>query len=122
MSLLPYFCRRRFFWAVALLAAAAVGAAGLLAGWGTVSPERAVYDRIAVGISSEQVGAMLGDWSPGMTIGSLYSYRTVWRAPNGARIILTFDSDDKVTRKEFEEGDRSLTGRLKRLAGRLRMR
>ena len=37
-----------------LLTVAAVGLVGLLAVWGTESPERAAYDKIQVGMSQDE--------------------------------------------------------------------
>ena len=111
-----FLTRRRLFLA-ALLLTAALGVVGLLASWGTESPERATYNRIQVGMNNEQLDAILGGWSCEWHVEqSRWSYES-WGAPNGATIDVSFDSDGRVTDKSFEEGDLSLTGRVKRLFG-----
>ena len=67
----------------------------------------------------------LGPIRMGAEIGPRTSHRNRWRPveawemSDGAWITLFYDGDHKVTDKSFEEGDQSLTGRLKRLTGRL---
>jgi len=44
----------------------------------------------------------------------------VWAMDDGARITVHYDGKDKVRAKEIDEGDQSVTARVKRFAGRLR--
>src|SRR5262249_55969128 len=94
----------------------------LLASWGTESPERATYDKIQVGMMPDEVDAIMSGWFPHGVMGTLRWHVVDWRAPNGATIRVSFDSENRVTEKRFVEGDQSLPGRLKRLAGRLPLR
>jgi hypothetical protein len=94
---------------------------GLLAVWGTESPGRAAYDKIQAGMSQDEVDAIVcgRSWLFEVHMTNLRWHTIYWRAANGATVNVTFDSDGRVTGKSFDEGDQSLTGRLKRLAGRL---
>jgi len=107
-----------------LCLAVAVFTAGLAAGAfirsrDTKSAERAQYERLEEGMGREQVREVLRDWSPRATLGNAHWSWDSWRAPNGATINLTYDSDGRVAFKGFEEGDVSLSGRAKPLVERV---
>ena len=131
MPLRPYLSRRRVLLALALLAAG-LGTAGLIAAWGKDPPSRCMYTQLQVGMTPNEVEGLLAPGCPdgpesiGAGVGPREGSRNrhlpleVWAMDDGARITVHYDGKDRVRAKEIDEGDQSVTARLKRLAGRLR--
>jgi hypothetical protein len=73
-------------------------------------------------MTSGQVEAILRGWrrvSRWTEFVGRYVDIQTWQAPNGATIRLSYGKGDRLWYKEFEEGDLSLWGTLKRLTGRV---
>ena len=123
MSVARHITRHRFYLAVNLLAAAGLVVIGLLALWGTKSPERLQFERIEGGMDRKQVEELLPGWVINHAVrewtADSVPLKVWWGAPNGATIYVSFDAQNRVTGKRFAEGDVSLKARMKQLAGRV---
>src|SRR5262249_52776604 len=64
MPLWPYLSRRRVLLALALLAAAGLGRAGLIAAWGKAPPSRRMYTQLQVGMTPNEVEGLLAPGCP----------------------------------------------------------
>jgi hypothetical protein len=117
MLLARHLSRRWVVLALALFAVVAAAVGALFASWSTESAERVAYERIETGMDRDQVWEIMHGRLPEALEGTLHWHCEEWRAPNGAVTIVYFDSDLKVTDKRFREGDQSLWGKAKRLAG-----
>jgi hypothetical protein len=104
-----------------LLVVAALAGGAVLRTWEARSPERKQYDRIRVGMTEEEVDAIVGglklQWS-GRT--AHYVCLSGWLEADGPSISVEFDADGRVAEKRFDEGDQSLKARTSRLVERVR--
>jgi hypothetical protein len=113
--------RRRFCLPGLLLVAAALTGWAAPRSWGTVSQERAMYERIQAGMEKSEVDSYLQqEWRVLRGEGGNWGVSEEWVAPNGARLTVDFDMTLHLTTKTFEEGDMSLRGRVARLVERVR--
>ncbi len=119
MPILPHFSRRRLCLVGFLIVTAAFGAALLVGAPGAGDAARGKYDRIQEGMTKDEVETILKGWQPWLQIRSSWRSTDVWiDASTGARITLQYD-DERLTRKQFEEGDQSFRARVARLKARL---
>jgi hypothetical protein len=109
-----YITRHRFCLAGLLLIAAALAGLAMLRSWEARSPERVQYDRIQVGMTAEQVDAVVTGERRRLKRCAEYWWES------GPWMRVHFNEDMKVDGKEFDEGDQSLTARARRLVERVR--
>jgi hypothetical protein len=91
----------------------------VLRSWEVRSPERIKHDRIQVGMTEEEVDAIVGgmklEWGR-----ANYVWLSGWPEADGPSISVEFGADGRVTDKEFHEGDLSFQARARRLVERVR--
>jgi hypothetical protein len=120
MPILPRLSPRRLCVAGLLLLVTALIAFLVLPAAGPMDASRERYDRIQVGMTKEEVGAMLSDWRPGSKMPNPYFQETWWYDPrSGMSIWVYLDSDNKVWAKDIQEGDQSFEEQVDRLKDRL---
>jgi hypothetical protein len=100
--------------AAALLLVAALAAVALFLSWGAESAERADYGRVEVGMTEQEVQAVLGRRFTMKDSNNVTWWQVSWHSDNGARVNVQFDAGGRVAVTEFREGDLSLRGKVKR--------
>jgi hypothetical protein len=122
MPTMPRLIRRRQILAGFLLVVAVLVAALVLIAPGNLDAARAKYDRIEVGMSEEEVAALLHGWDCWVQgwdskSGSIETWIDPW---TGATITVNYDiRGQHVKRKHLDEGDQSFQAQVERVKDRL---
>jgi hypothetical protein len=120
MPILPRLTRLRLCLAGFLRVAAAQVVVLLLTAPGPMDAAKAKYDRIQVGMTQEEVGAIMSErWHLSSFRTGGFSTEEWLDHRSGATIQVTFDSGGRLARKEFDAGDQSFRAQVGRLKDRL---